>query len=117
MTDTVDQCASCYGTGEVVTDQGAMACPDCFGEGKALGSGAHVEWRLRELERQYETAPSEAAADVQWLLHQLRRSREALVRVLTLCHDADESDRLAREVKYQANEALGFYDPEEPGAA
>jgi len=99
---------SCYGTGEVVTEQGAVSCPDCFGDGKPLGRGAKVEWRLRELDKQL----GQENSDVQWLIHELRRCREALLQVLTLCQDADEGDALAREIKFRANEALGLWDEE-----
>ena len=47
-----------------------------------------------------------------WLVHELRRSREALVQILARCQDADEGDATAREIKYQANEALGLYEPQ-----
>ena len=112
MSESNKACATCYGTGEIVTEQGAVNCPDCFGEGRQLAGGAAVEWRLRELERVYAGEEREVHADVQWLLHEVRRAREALVRILTLCHDADEGDTLAREIKYQANEALQIYAPE-----
>jgi hypothetical protein len=95
----MNQCATCYGTGEVVLDHGATACPDCFGEGK----GSRIEWRLRELEQQY------ASADVKWLIHELRKSRETLLLILTLCQDAGDSSELAREIQYRANETLGLY--------
>jgi len=99
-------CTTCYGTGEIVTDQGAQACPDCFG-------GAGVEWRLRALEQQYsgDAERSEAGIDVRWLIHELRCCREALLHIMTRCQDADAGDELARDVKYQANEALGLYVP------
>jgi len=42
----------------------------------------------------------------------LRRNRESLVRILTLCQEGDESDGLLRDVKFEANNALGFYDTE-----
>jgi hypothetical protein len=101
-----DECTTCYGTGEVVSEAGARVCPDCFGEGR----GVQLEWRLRELARRYEGA-GETDADVQWLVHEVRRGRDALVRVLTLCQDADEGDELARQIKYQVNEALRMYEP------
>jgi len=41
----------------------------------------------------------------------VRRSRDVLVRILARCQDAEETDATARDVKYQANEALGLYDP------
>jgi hypothetical protein len=104
-----DRCATCYGSGELVTDQGALVCPDCFGDGKSVGRGAKVDWRLRELERLYGEGTREADADVKWLLHELRTCREALVRILTLCHDAAAGDELAKEIKFLTNDALGVY--------
>jgi hypothetical protein len=103
-------CRSCYGTGELVTEHGAAACPDCFGDGRALGRGARLEWRLRELDKRHRSSGTELEADMLWLIHELRGAREALVRILTRCQDADEGDALALDIKYQANEALGLYD-------
>ena len=111
MSKPVDPCLTCYGAGETVTENGAQACPDCFGEGSALSRGTKLEWRLREIERSHRHSGREAESEVLWLAHELRRSREALVRILARCQDADESDAFARDVKFQANEALGLYDP------
>lgn len=91
-----------------MTEQGAHVCPDCFGDGKQLGQGSKVEWRLRELERQYVDA-GEMADDARWLIHELRACREALIGILSVCQDADENDELANRIKHQANRALGFY--------
>ena len=44
-------CTSCYGQGELVTEQGPVACPDCYGEPNLKGRAELVEWRLRDLER------------------------------------------------------------------
>jgi hypothetical protein len=106
-----DGCLTCYGAGEVVTDGGPSPCPDCFGEGKTLSQSTQVEWRLREIERAYRHSGRETEADVLWLAHELRRCREALLRILSRCQDADDSDATAREIKYQANDALGMYEP------
>jgi hypothetical protein len=107
---TPDVCLTCYGRGEIASDHGLVSCPDCFGDGKPPGRGARLEWRLRELERVYRTAGGDAATDVLWLVHELRGAREALVRVLARCDDADDHDAVAREVKFLANEALGLYE-------
>jgi hypothetical protein len=53
----------------------------------------------------------DAEADVLWLVHELRRSRAALLQILARCQDADDADATAREIKYAANEALEVYDP------
>jgi hypothetical protein len=105
-------CLTCYGAGETVTENGPQACPDCLGEGRPLSRGTRMEWRLRELEQTYRRSGRETETDVLWLVHELRRSREALVRIFARCQDADDSDATAREIRFQANEALGLYEPE-----
>jgi hypothetical protein len=106
-----EACLTCYGTGETATDGAPETCPDCFGEGKALGHGAKLEWRLRSIEKAYRLAEAETRSDMQWLVNELRSTREALVHILARCQDAGEADTLAQDVKYRANEALGVYDP------
>ncbi len=106
-----ESCLTCYGTGETAIDGAPEVCPDCFGEGKALGHGAKLEWRLRSMEKAYRLAEAETRADVQWLINELRAAREALVHILARCQDASDSDALAAEVKFRANQALGVYDP------
>ncbi len=104
-----NRCATCYGTGELVTDQGPVVCPDCFGETGALGQGARLEWRLRQIEKQHRGSGSDGESDILWLIHELRGAREALLAILARCQDADESDALARDVRFRANEVLGLY--------
>jgi hypothetical protein len=111
MTKAAEQCLTCYGAGETVTETGPAICPDCFGAGKQLSQSTKMEWRLREIERAYRHSGRETEADVLWLVHELRRSREALVRILARCQDSDDADATARDVKYEANEALGLYEP------
>jgi hypothetical protein len=111
MSATQRPCLTCSGTGENVTESGPEACPDCFGEGQTLGQGAKLEWRLRELEQTYRGSGRETEADVLWLVNEVRRHRESLLRILARCQDADEGDGIAQEIKFQANEALGLYDP------
>lgn len=105
-------CLTCNGTGESGTELGPEACPDCFGEGRTLARGAKLEWRLRELERSYRGSGRETEADVVWLVNEVRRNRDALLRIFARCQDADDDDAMAREVRFAANEALGLYDPE-----
>jgi hypothetical protein len=111
MSKSADSCLTCYGAGETVTEAGPQICPDCFGAGRSLSHSTKLEWRLREIERVYRQSGRETEADVLWLVHELRRNRDALLRILARCQDADESDVVARDVKFQANEALGIYDP------
>jgi hypothetical protein len=49
-------------------------------------------------------------ADIAWLIHELRKSRRALMAILTRCQDADDGDAFAAAIRYAANEALGLYD-------
>ncbi len=105
-------CLTCNGTGESVTELGPEACSDCFGEGRTLAHGAKLEWRLRALERTYRGSGRETEADLLWLVNEVRRHRDALLRILARCQDADEGDATAREIRFQANETLGLYDPE-----
>jgi hypothetical protein len=102
-------CLTCYGKGETVTESGPQACPDCFGETDALSPSTKLEWRLREIERIHRHSARETESDILWLAHELRRSREALLRIFARCQDADDADAIARDVKYQANEALGLF--------
>lgn len=101
-------CATCYGTGEIVTDQGSLVCPDCMGQGMPPARGGALEWRLRDLERDHQGSAHGCEADMRWLIVELRRSREALVQILTRCQDADEP--LAHEIQFLANEVLGLYE-------
>ncbi|MGH7270769.1 MAG: hypothetical protein ACREJ3_10090 [Polyangiaceae bacterium] len=111
MSKNVEACLTCYGAGETVGENGPEPCPDCFVEGAALSHGTKLEWRLRQMERTYHGSGRETEADVLWLVHELRHSRDALLRILARCQDADEADAVAKDVKFQANEALGLYSP------
>jgi hypothetical protein len=102
-------CATCYGQGEVVTEQGPSVCPDCMGDGKLLGRLERTEWRLRDIESAHRGDQHGCEPDVRWLVAELRRSREALLRILARSLDADTDDALAADVKYEANQALGLY--------
>jgi hypothetical protein len=106
---TSDRCLTCQGAGEVGTESGPDVCPDCFGAGRQLGRGATFEWRLRQIEQRHQLAGGEIAADVTWMVHELRRCREALVTILARCQDAADGDGLAAELGFRANEALGLY--------
>lgn len=110
MSESSTECQTCYGTGEIVTEHGPVNCPDCYGDGKAARSGNKLEWRLRELEKIYQTVRQESLGDIMWLTHELRQMREALILILTRCQDADESDEVAHYVRNQAMTALGLYE-------
>jgi hypothetical protein len=86
-------------------------CPDCFGEGKLRRGDARLEWRLRAVERAYaEHADAETRTDVLWLVSEVRRSHEALVRILARCQDADDTSPCARDVMRDAIDALALYE-------
>jgi hypothetical protein len=46
-----------------------------------------------------------------WLVFELRRSREALQRILARCQDEDETQPLAGEIKFLSNQILELYEP------
>jgi hypothetical protein len=101
-----DTCATCYGQGEVVTDQGALLCRDCMGQGRVGGRLELHEWRLRDIERAH---PSDE--DVRWLAMEVRRSRDVLLQILARCQDAPDSDAMAAEIRHLANASLTLYPP------
>jgi hypothetical protein len=111
MKQPAETCLTCYGTGEATTGGAPETCPDCFGEPRerALGRSTKLEWRLRAIESAYRNAERETAGDVLWLVAEVRKAREALLRILARCQDESDSNSAARDAKYEANEALGLY--------
>ena len=85
--------------GEVVSELGPAACPDCGGAPGAVGDWQQTERRLRDIEQRYLGAP-DVDADLGWLLFELRRTRSALLRILTRCQDADDDDAMASEIRF-----------------
>jgi hypothetical protein len=107
-----DLCTTCQGAGEIGSDHGPQTCPDCFGEGRRAGSLERLEWRLREIEKQHTGAEhASCEADLRWLVFELRRSRQALLTILTRCQDEDAGSALTDEIKFVANNALELYEP------
>jgi hypothetical protein len=106
-TAAAETCATCYGSGEIITDQGPFVCRDCMGHGKLAGRLELYEWRLREIERGDRDGTHEE--DVRWMAAEVRRSRDALLQILARCQDAPESDVLAVEIRHLANGCLGLY--------
>jgi hypothetical protein len=109
MPTSSETCLTCYGAGETATERGLEACPDCL-DG-AVSRTTRFEWRLRDIESVYRNSGRDTEPEVLWLVHELRQSRAALLRILAICQDADESDPAIRELKFAANEALGLYVP------
>jgi len=91
---------------------GLEACPDCGGTGSLPPRDVLVEWRLRAIEKSYAQAQSQASVDVGWLAFELRRSREALLKIMALAQDDAGSAELKR-IRFVANDALGVYDPKD----
>jgi hypothetical protein len=118
MDSAVEKCASCHGGGEIGTDYGPVTCPDCFGEGRQMGSLERTEWRLRDIERNHSGGTHGCEPDVRWLIHELRQAREALTHILARCQDESaEPPELANAVQFAANRALGLYSVKLSGAA
>jgi hypothetical protein len=109
-----ERCATCLGEGEIGTENGPVSCPDCFGEGRRLALAERVEWRMRDIERAHRGDTHGCSRDMNWLVFELRRSREALQRILARCQDEDAegaANTLAAEVKFVANQILELYEP------
>jgi hypothetical protein len=113
-TSAKGKCGSCYGQGEVPTDAGPAACPDCGGTGVLPPQDVLVEWRLRAIEKAHGDQRTESAQDVRWLAFELRRSRAALLQVLALSHDLGDDEPLATRIRFLANDALGVYASDKP---
>ncbi len=105
-------CATCLGEGEIGTENGPVSCPDCFGEGRPIALAERAEWRMRDIERAHSDDTHGCARDMRWLVYELRRSREALQRIIALCQDEDAANAVAAEVKFVANEVLELYEPQ-----
>jgi hypothetical protein len=108
MNERAGQCLTCYDSGELVTELGPVACPDCAGEPGAVGDWQQTERRLRDIEQRHLGAP-EVDADLAWTLFELRRARSALLRILTRCQDAPEGDAFAAEIRFYVHDATGIY--------
>lgn len=106
----VKRCTSCMGTGEVGSDFGPSSCPDCGGVGYLPARDVLVEWRARDIERAFATSTEPAAADVRWLVAELRRARAALVEIVAIAQDMPEADKLAARIRFVANQALDLYE-------
>src|SRR5262249_29800901 len=63
----------------------SVTCPDCFGEGRQ--SAERTDWHPRDIERNPSGGTNGSETDIRWLIHELRKSREALVHSLARCQD------------------------------
>jgi len=105
-------CLTCYGQGEVSSDYGATTCPDCGGAGALPPQNVLADWRISAIEKLYNGDPSQAAQDVGWLAFELRRTRHAMMQILSLAQDAAQDSPAAHRIQFLANDALGVYRPE-----
>lgn len=88
-----------------------MDCPDCGGSGVLPGRDVLVEWRIAEIERVHAGSSEEVAPHVRWLAFELRRARQALVKVMTLTEELDADQAVVQRMRFIVNETLGLYEP------
>jgi|SRR6478609_2667550 hypothetical protein len=105
-----ERCETCYGGGEVPTDEGLVTCPDCGGSGTLASPATLVEWRVRAIERAHDGRHDETSGDLRWLAFEVRRARDALTELLSLIADLDESSIRTRML-FVCNGALNLYKP------
>jgi hypothetical protein len=103
------KCETCYGEGEIPTDDGPVPCPDCGGAGTLPRADTLIEWRLREIEQVHAPEGAETAKDLHWLAFELRRARAALTELLTLTDELEETAVRSR-MRFVANQALSLYE-------
>jgi hypothetical protein len=104
------RCETCYGSGEIPTDEGLITCPDCGGTGTLASPATLVEWRLRAIERAHDGRSDDAAMDARWLAFEVRRARGALTELIAIIDDLDDTPVRTRML-FVANEALHLYQP------
>lgn len=68
-----------------------------------------AEWRMRDIEREHGASHEAVAADVRWLVAELRRARSALTEIIALAQDGDVAEVAAR-IKLVAVRSLEFYE-------
>lgn len=112
MSPSSRACLTCWGEGEISTENGPDLCPDCRGDGKQPVPHELAEKRLRELEEKLASLEDDdqEPTDLRWLVHELRATRKALLHIFTVCHDVGDDPPVVREVKFLANEALGLFE-------
>jgi len=103
------QCMSCHGSGDYLTENGVVDCPDCGGSGSLPSRKVLVEWRASDIERKYSRSQESVSTDVHWLLSELRTARGALNEIIALAHDVSDENSIALRIRFIANRALGLY--------
>lgn len=92
------------------TDYGPTDCPDCGGAGFLPSTAVLTEWRASDIERALARQVTPQAADVQWLLAQVREYRKALNEIVALAHDVHDEDAISMRIRITAGRALGLYE-------
>jgi hypothetical protein len=69
-----------------------------------------IDWRSRDLERAISRGTTPEAADLRWLLAEMRHARAALTEIIALAHDIADDDAIGQRVRFVANRALGLYE-------
>lgn len=103
------ECETCYGQGDVPTDEGPVPCPDCGGAGTLPPPDTLVEWRLRAIERVHGSPGDGMGRDIDWLAFELRNARAALTELLALTDELEETAVRTR-MRFVCNRALSLYD-------
>lgn len=106
------KCLTCLGTGEVGSIHGAVGCADCDGTGRPPRRHLLTERRLREIETRFRSDQTQTGIDVSWMAFELRRAREALMKILTMTGEPKLEDSTVSQVWHRANDVLGVYEPE-----
>jgi hypothetical protein len=87
----------------------ARVVPDCGGVGKQVDGNTLTEWRLRDIESGHVGSEHGCESDVRWLAFEVRRAREALLRIVSRAQDESDDNTLARDIRLTAIEALALY--------
>lgn len=95
------------------TEFGPADCPDCGGAGFLPSAAVLVDWRARDIERALSGGAQPDAADVRWLLAQVRLARTALTEIVALAHDVQDTDAIALRIRVTAHRALGMHEPDQ----
>jgi len=110
------KCLTCLGLGEVGSLNGPVRCGDCDGSGRPPRRHLLTERRIREIENAVRRDESDMGTQTRWLAFELRRARESMMKILTLVADDPGESGALQKIWYEANDVLGVFEPEIPGA-
>jgi len=111
------KCLTCLGLGEVGGLTGPVRCGDCDGSGRTPRRHLLTERRIREIENAVRRDDSELGMQTRWLAFELRRARASMMKILTLVADDPGDTTALQKIWYEANDVLGVFEPEIPGAS